>query len=161
MNFITHNQAYSLYPFTTLCKQETVVLCELWRRRNEDAIRKYEKRGWKICKMDDICERDDTSDNDDCYVNLKGPSELAAEERRIGDLYCWILELDQGLVNESVCGKDIKWEVGLANGGSRLKLKVRSLSFRLDPFMGMTSIDDIFDDYDYDCDYGYTSKSYW
>jgi hypothetical protein len=90
MNFITHDQAYSLYPFTTLCKQETVVLCELWRGSNEEALRKYKERGWEICEMDDICERDDTSDsesddsgwnNDDRYASVKGPSELRQEKR--------------------------------------------------------------------------------
>ncbi|KAF8736862.1 hypothetical protein AX14_013794 [Amanita brunnescens Koide BX004] len=165
LNFITHDQAYSLYPFTTLCKQETVVLCELWRGHNEDSLHKYEQRGWKACKMDDICERDDT--NDDRYVNVKGPSELAAEERRIGDVYCWILELDQTPVHASVYEEDIKWNVCFAGGRTRLELKVHSLSLRPDPFqafVGMMSVDDIFYDYgedsDHASDYGYDYELY-
>ena len=173
MNFITHDQAYSLYPFTTLCKQETVVLCELWRGSNEEALRKYKERGWEICEMDDICERDDTSDsesddsgwnNDDRYASVKGPSELAAKERRIGDVYCWILELDQTQARASVYGKDIKWNVSFADGGTRLELEVHSLrSFRPDPlqaFVGIMSIDDLLYDYEDNYDYGYYDYDY-
>jgi len=76
MNVITHNMAYSLYPYATY-QQRRSLLCGSGGSKREEARVKYQDRGWIMEQCIDILETRDRR------------SDFKSGRRRVGDARCW------------------------------------------------------------------------
>ncbi|KAL0056852.1 hypothetical protein AAF712_016535 [Marasmius tenuissimus] len=86
MNLISYSHAISLYPQSTFRDRVSLLNSpsprEVGTRNYTDAIKKYEKRGWKMINSGSGCNA------------LSRHSDLNMFLRRVGDRHCWTIPLD-------------------------------------------------------------------
>ncbi|TFK63308.1 hypothetical protein BDN72DRAFT_902536 [Pluteus cervinus] len=88
MNFITHDTAYSLFPYATF--EERVALV-IKKSRDERCLDKYRARGWTILNQVPLAEaRDPRSD-------FYSRSRRNGTTRYVGDKRCWTIPLSPKL----------------------------------------------------------------
>lgn len=80
MNMITHDKAYSIFPWATFEERRSLILV-----KDPEAARmarlKYEGRGWRFINGTDVNE------SRDCLSSfIRGP-------RHLGDTRCWTIQL--------------------------------------------------------------------
>ena len=80
MNVITHNMAYSLYPYATF-QQRRSLLCGSGGSKHEEARVKYQDRGWRMEQWIDLLETRDRR------------SDFKLVRRWVGDARCWKIPL--------------------------------------------------------------------
>ena len=80
MNVITHDAAYSLYPYATF-QQRRSLICGGNGRKQDKARNKYRQRGWKLESYVDSRE----------MVNPR--SDFSWRRRWVGDGRCWTVPL--------------------------------------------------------------------
>ncbi|KAJ7232167.1 hypothetical protein B0H12DRAFT_202573 [Mycena haematopus] len=79
MNFITHNKAFSLYPWSTFVTKEALAVQSEGALAGREAGReKYKDRGWKMVE----------------YPSLSSNSELGVRmNRSVSDRFTWVISL--------------------------------------------------------------------
>lgn len=98
MNFISHDTAYSLYPFSTFCDHRSI-LWGILSLREELMADKYNVHSWEVVRF---LREDHTL-----------PFELGVGERKVGDALCWCFNLDSGerADEDSLMGQGCSWSV--------------------------------------------------
>jgi hypothetical protein len=81
MNFITHNKAYCLYPYTTFCDCHSIVWDPAKMTAEHMIANKYQGRGWRV---DHLILLDDM---------IKRPTKLGVRKRWVGDSLCWVFDM--------------------------------------------------------------------
>ena len=83
MNFISHDTVYSLYPFSTFCRRQSICWGVL-SQHEQEAANKYEPRGWRVKRFLPSEEL------------LDLPTDLKTTTRTTGDEIGWRFNLDDG-----------------------------------------------------------------
>lgn len=79
MNFIAYDKAYSLYPKRTFITRQSLVLTDRILQ-SENALQKYETRGWVIVYAAKKMVND-------------SKSRFGAKTRQVGDSKCWTIPI--------------------------------------------------------------------
>ncbi|KAF3228450.1 hypothetical protein TWF106_007483 [Orbilia oligospora] len=79
MNFFTYNRAYNLFPYHTILKREGFKTLTEVSQKREEAMQKYQKRGYKIVEYGN-------------YHSCKMQCPLRPH-RRVGDMFTWTIDL--------------------------------------------------------------------
>ncbi|KAF9034346.1 hypothetical protein BJ165DRAFT_676617 [Panaeolus papilionaceus] len=82
MNFITHEKAYSLYPWGTFEERWSLIhRRDNYHHPTPDVIAKYARRGWAMLSR--------VPPHSDQHLKF-----VAEKRRLVGDRYCWTITLD-------------------------------------------------------------------
>ena len=109
MNIITYNAAYSLYPYATFERRDTIVLNA--RSRAQEALTKYASRGWRIlAKSSPLNSYLHSSRRNFLY----SPWFFVDKPRWVCDGMSWTIPLDTTGVTSppppSVSSRELEWD---------------------------------------------------
>jgi hypothetical protein len=103
MNFITHNQVFSLFPYSTFCDRHSIVWDPPKTSEETLAAEKYRDRGWQVDHLIDV------------HAMMNRPTELGVRKRRVGDSLCWKFSLDPDACDEKNLNEhllsNISWKI--------------------------------------------------
>ncbi len=105
MNVITHDAAYSLYPYATFELNTSLVLTRDLEERTQRALHKYEDRGFRLVDPsptddeDDEDEDDEDDEDDETEAASSSDPDLAGffvdgTWQRVADRHSWRLPLN-------------------------------------------------------------------
>lgn len=88
MNIITHDTAYSFFPWATFEERRALMCRERTVKRNNACI-KYADRGWSFVTLDDLRLQKKHAP----YSSFAVGTESARASRYVGDRWCWRVPL--------------------------------------------------------------------
>ena len=118
MNVITHDAAYSLFPYATFQQRRSFIFGGNGRKQ-DDARDKYRRRGWKLELRMEGCEMIDPR------------SDFSWRRRRVGDRHCWMIPFRPALVDDPQTEKLIRDRITSNSWYTRHWHKAIWMSFKI------------------------------
>ncbi|TFK59184.1 hypothetical protein BDN72DRAFT_906085 [Pluteus cervinus] len=114
MNFITANDAISLYPHSSFHLGQVVRIRDANPAASEDFVNKYRRSGWSI--IDNVPGVDRAYPRDDFYADIEDETGI----RCVGDGKCWIIPCvpNSRLTEHSVVRFIHSWNLEFTNEGA-------------------------------------------
>ncbi|KJA24232.1 hypothetical protein HYPSUDRAFT_86192 [Hypholoma sublateritium FD-334 SS-4] len=121
MNIITHDTAYSFFPWTTF-EERCALMCKARNTKRDNAYRKYTRRGWSFVTLNDLLlqKKDDPFSSfafaaQSASSMFHKPCITYSSMRYVGDRWCWRIPISTGIEPRKGYIESNSWTMNFGN----------------------------------------------